>query len=473
MIEALENRRLLAAGTLGFGFGLFGTGNERITAQTTDAAGNLYLAGRIEGTVDFNSSPRRTYNLTPDGNSGYFIAKYTADGGLLWAKLVAGATNDNVRVNDLAIDRRTGDLLVGGDFRGGATFAAGLSLASRENSQDGFWGRVSVATGTFTFVTRGISGDEDDQITRIDSDAAGNVYVGGGHGAELLSSDDFGNFLFIEENSANISKFSAKGKFLWVKSWRPQSTDGSIDSVRAMAVTPAGQVFVAGINSKTAPTQIGTQGVGAYLAGFATDGTLIFAGMLKGLSEFPTMDDLAVDSAGNVVAVGSFTGPVDFNISPSKTFTLAGGVKADGFVAKYSGTGKLFYAKPIDGVSEAGGGVAASSVAIDSQGYINVGGSFDGLTYFNPGLSRFRFNSGGDDRDGFVAKFQNNGAFVNAWQLDGPANDEVLFLSAGVGKSAPIFAAGPLRGVLDADPGAGVFNLTGSNGYASFVIKLV
>src|SRR5260221_4758195 len=54
----------------------------------TDAAGNIYVAGLFNKTVDFDPGPGVT-NLTstdPDGN--VFIAKYTAGGALLWAQQV-------------------------------------------------------------------------------------------------------------------------------------------------------------------------------------------------------------------------------------------------------------------------------------------------------------------------------------------------------------------------------------------------
>src|SRR5688572_26384642 len=124
-IEPLEGRRLLSDGALGFAFPLGSFGAERVRAQVTDAAGNLYVTGYVGNgtTVDFNPSPRKTYAIAvPFGTDREFLAKYTPAGGLLWAALTP---TPNARVNTLAVDRQSGNLLVGGEYYGTVNFGGG------------------------------------------------------------------------------------------------------------------------------------------------------------------------------------------------------------------------------------------------------------------------------------------------------------------------------------------------------------
>lgn len=54
-----------------------------------DNYGNLLVVGNFEGTVDFDISSASSYNLTATGTShDIFIAKYSSNGNLLWAKRI-------------------------------------------------------------------------------------------------------------------------------------------------------------------------------------------------------------------------------------------------------------------------------------------------------------------------------------------------------------------------------------------------
>ncbi|HSI32887.1 MAG: hypothetical protein ACAI43_12285 [Phycisphaerae bacterium] len=484
-IEHLESRELLAAGGLEFGFAI-GTngGAEAIAAQATDAAGNLYVAGTIGSQpVDFNPSPRKTFTLTPGGANRAFLAKYTPAGGLVWARLVPTATGGAVTLADVAIDRRTGDLLVVGDVTGSVvldTRAGGaVSLASDSGSSDGFWGRVDPGTGVFSFATRGTSAEEADHANRIDSDAAGNVYITGSYGWTIIHDGDL-----YEQSAGYLAKFNAKGRFAWSRGWRPAANFVSAPMPTALAVTADGQAYVGGVvavgtekadfDRDAATTNDQLTGVTAFLASYDTAGTFQFVGGLKfpgpNLNgNNPRLTDLATDAAGNVVAVGSFEGVIDFNFS-SRIFNLGtAGAGRDGFAAKYARTGKLVFANQVGADAEASGEDSASSVAVDAQGYIYAGGTFIGLTRFS---STFRFRSD-NDQDGFIAKYQANGTLVTAWQFDGDATDDIRFLAAGPGKAGPLFASGTLRASLDIDPSPAQRFLRSADWTDWFTVKLV
>src|SRR5690554_5805871 len=84
------------------------------TAMAIDSSGNIYTIGLFYQTVDFDPSAI-TYTLTSNGETDIFITKLDAQGNLLWAKQIGGASYDYP--GNIAVDAK-GNLLVGGSFRG-------------------------------------------------------------------------------------------------------------------------------------------------------------------------------------------------------------------------------------------------------------------------------------------------------------------------------------------------------------------
>jgi hypothetical protein len=459
-IEPLETRRLLAAGNVAYATALTGLDAQTIDAQTTDKSGNLYIAGTLHASVDFNPSPRKTYLLEVAGGvARKFLAKYTPDGALVFARLFSAA--GIAEVGDLAVETKSGDLLMVGAFSGAPDFNLGgtsdqamILRTGEEGTGDGFLLRINKKSGNVTFATRTFGGAtaDDEANTDVTSDAAGNVYVSG----ESRRPDpaDVHNPLL---HRAFVQKLSPTFASLWSKSWGPET--GNANAPGGVAIDASGNVYLVG--NTTGPTDFERfatvandtiAGPAAYLVKFAADGTFAFARTVGGTDpadDRPTFNDLAVDAKGNLLAVGEFAGDVDFNPT-SKSFILhADAPGTDAFLAKYSPTGGLFYVKQIGADSEPTGGDRATHVALDSQGYIYVGGSFAGYTRFNPGVSKFYKDSFGG-QDAFVAKYLANGRLVTAWQFGSAnADDELSALTTSPTDDA-LYLSGPLRAYFGA-----------------------
>lgn len=70
---------------------------------THDLDGNVIVAGRFTGIVDFDPGVN-SYNLTSNGDRDVFIVKYSSNGTLLWAKSFGGSGYDDaerIRVDRL------------------------------------------------------------------------------------------------------------------------------------------------------------------------------------------------------------------------------------------------------------------------------------------------------------------------------------------------------------------------------------
>ena len=83
-----------------------------------DESGNVYITGEFEGTADFDPGVG-IYNLTSNGLSDIFFAKYSSDGSFLWAANFGGISYDYG--GSVFIDG-SGNLYITGGFQGTADF---------------------------------------------------------------------------------------------------------------------------------------------------------------------------------------------------------------------------------------------------------------------------------------------------------------------------------------------------------------
>jgi hypothetical protein len=356
-------------------------------------------------------------------------------------------------VNDLAIDKATGQLLAGGSFSGlydfgtigsGDASLPGLSLTSTGGT-DGFWARINTKTGLPTAVGR-VSGAAanavslDDAITQIDSDAAGNLLCAGlfaNTRVTIAGSTTYDDVL--------ISKFAASGRFIWQQ--RINAAQGDLGPM-SLAIDATGAVFVAGnaasggyvtfVGKHGSMSGFSTPAKSSYLASFdGVTGKVIRLNVMGPSSGFgiapPAINDLALDRDGNLVVVGTLPSGIDLSLGAGTAIIGHVGY-SDGFVAKYSQNGVLLWWRQIgdDGeTNELGGDDGAESVAIDALGYVYVGGHSTLDLFFTAKAPRTNYGEGR-----FLAKYTASGRFLAAEIVRAPVTHLAPAPRAGV------FAAG-------------------------------
>lgn len=73
-----------------------GTGYDHANSAASDQYGNVYVSGKVEGTIKFDSTETlQTVDITGRSSTDFFICKYNQKGNLIWLKRKGGDGADN------------------------------------------------------------------------------------------------------------------------------------------------------------------------------------------------------------------------------------------------------------------------------------------------------------------------------------------------------------------------------------------
>ncbi|WP_264519642.1 SBBP repeat-containing protein [Flavobacterium sp. N1994] len=365
-----------------------------------DSSGNLYVTGVFYGTADFDPSAS-TANLTSAGGTDIFIAKYDASGNYVWAKNMGGTNYDYG--SSMAVDS-SGNVLVTGYFAGTADFDPSASTANLTSvgASDIFIAKYD-ASGNYVWA-KNIGGTGYGYGYSVAVDSNGNVLVTGNFSstADFDPSASTANLTSTGGYDIFVAKYDASGNYVWAKNMGSTGSD-------------------------------------------------------YGYS-------MAVDSNGNVLVTGSFSGTADFDPSAS-TANLTSAGSNDIFIAKYDASGNYVWAKNMGGTSYD----IAYSLALDSNGNVFVTGYFTGTADFDPSASTANLTSAGGSSDIFIAKYNSSGIYVWAKNMGSTGPD--VGNSLKVDSNNNVFVTGYFAGTADFDPSASTANLTSAGSNDVFVAK--
>jgi CheY-like chemotaxis protein len=344
-------------------------GNVDDTAQgvAVDSGGNVYVTGHFSGTVDFGGGP-----LTSAGGIGYtdiFVAKYTANGAPVWSKRYGGSYGGNYGYG-IAVDRNndvlfTGSFYLQGDVGGGAISSRG--------GLDGFVTKLSGLYGT-TLWSRGYGSSDADYGKGVAVDANGDVLVTGYAYAGM----NFGTGTLPSGGGADAfaAKYSgSSGGLLWAQ----QMGSSGSDTAEGVAVDNNNNVYITG--SFSGSVNFGgigltsTSGSAIFTAAFNPNGQGLWARGVSASGPTPAIASrgIAVDSNGNVVLTGNASGEVNFGNG-----VLTMGI-ANIFILKYGPGGSYIWSKRF--VST--GWCASWAITTDNERNVLATGYFQGATTFD------------------------------------------------------------------------------------------
>lgn len=373
-----------------------------------DSAGNVYMVGQF--TAPFDADPGSgTTNLTSAGNNDAYILKFDASGNLVWAHSVGGALMDEA--NGVAVDS-SGNVYVTGSFEGTVDLDPSSSATANVTSA-GAW---------------------DAFILKLDASGAyqWGHQIGGGSG------NDLGQDVAVD-SSGNPHFYGTS---------------------------------VTGADFDPGAGTVNLGGSATFILKMTPAGTYTWAGNLRSAGCSLTPYELAVDSAGSIVAAGSFNGG-NCDFDPGSGTALLSSSSTDGFAVKLAlasaapNLPEYSWSRKVGGA----GTDAATSIALASSGDVTIVGDFSGTVAFNPSdLSNPATLTAPSLGGGFVLNLSSLGAFQ--WVAGLTGTSVVSPKASGVDNSGNVYVGGFFLGSADFDPGAGTATVASAGALDAFIVKL-
>lgn len=386
-------------------------------ALTEDAAGNIYLTGEFNGTIDFGSS----VVLTSAGNVDFFLVKFDPQGKAIWGRSGGGTLTD--RGYGVVIDK-SGNIVVTGHYYATAKFE-NVSLTSMGNL-DAFTAKYDTA-GKLIWIREGKSVSQ--VSTRaIAEDGSGNSYITGYFGSSTANTVKFDTLTLTSLGQRDIFlvKYDSLGNVKWGVN---MGGNNSSEEGKDVAVDGAGNIYVAGMFVDTAyfgsERVIGYGGSDIFVAKYSPDGKIVWVKSAGG-----PKDDIgygiACDHSGNIFLSGKFDSVA---VIGNKNLTSNG--VADAFISKLDSSGNFLWTDTFGGT----GADNCSAVKTDDAGYCIGYGSFnDTVGFGNESL----VSAGMDDI--FFVKLDPSGNV--AWVKQAGGSDKDAATSLIVEKNGSIAATG-------------------------------
>jgi hypothetical protein len=282
-----------------------------------------------------------------------------------WVKQVGGTGWDYG--NGVAVDG-DGNVIAVGSFSESLQIG-GFTLTNAGYS-DVFVAKLNGLTGEVIWAKRFGTVQSSAGGEAVRTDAANNIYVMG----SFYGAVDFGGGeLRSAGQDVFVLKLTSGGDHVWSRRFGGvRDETASAIAIRGDDIAFVGLFTQPTIIGSLIPAHLGSFSSDIYVVRMTTDGELIWSKSMGGADQ-DFVDDVALDSSGNVVIVGMFVGTVDFGGGP---LSASGG---DIYMAKYAGVnGAHLFSKRYGGME----GDGATSVAVDSTDNIIVAGHFKGSVDF-------------------------------------------------------------------------------------------
>src|SRR6218665_3044502 len=348
-----------------------GQWNEYQTDAAIDSENNVYITGNF--TANAMLSDGQT-----SANAGFFVAKYSPSGALIWMTKGKGKTNTTVSPNGL--DCSNGHLVLAVNFND-SLYLGDFEIASNESAFG--HGEVAVMKLNTTDGTvsdhKLFSGSSDASIgvSDIRVNASGDIFVTGGFEVNA----DFGNGHQLScwsglYNELYVVKLNASLEAQWT--YKPSSERDTRGT--NLELDNNGDVIVSGVFFKGCDFGAGNilaEGTqnnpidrkNIFLMKLSkSDGTLGWMKALKG--DLEANAPLACDDSGNIFLGVNY---INYMISESDN-TSATGLNMQLCIMKYNATGNRQWIKHIGWTSPD----AVQALAVNQSGELIMGGTLGG-----------------------------------------------------------------------------------------------
>ena len=386
----------------------------------------VYVAGSYS--PNYNSwSIGGIYLYSSFATPSVFLAKLDLNGTAQWVQAINSAS---VSSGAIAVDG-SGNVILAGAYSGTLSLATNstlstlaASLTPNAGGNDAFIVKYN-ASGVGQWVQR-VGGSGSDDFKSVAVDSSGNIVAAGSFTGTTTGLSSPGTNL-TSNGSSNSDAFVVKYNASGVSQWAQRVGGSSSDDFKSVAVDSSGNIVVAGafMGTTTGLTSPATNLIAnggssdAFVVKYNTSGVSQWSQRVGGNSS-DDFKSVAVDSSGNIVAAGSFTGTTTGLSSPATNQTSNG--STDAFVVKYNTSGVSQWAKRVGG----SGSDDFKSVAVDSGGNIVAAGSFYGTT---TGLSSPATNLTSTGSGACIVRYDSAGTSQWAGSFGGLSSSSITHVS--------------------------------------------
>jgi len=391
-------------------------------ALAVTPGGDIVLAGFTHSPIDIATAG--AHQEMPGGNSDAFVAVFSSAGSRLWGTYYGGRSRDEGLA--LAVTPG-GDIVLAGQTESPTAIAtAGVHQENGSGSSDAYVA-VFTSTGTRLWATY-YGGSGQDYGTALAVTTGGDIVLAGctrSPDAIATAGAHQGTYRGGIAD-AFVVVFSSTG----TRRWGTYYGGSGQDEATALAVTPGGDIVMAGLTTSenaiaTAGAHQATYGGGtadAFVVVFSSTGTRRW-GSYYGGSDRDWITALAVTPGGDIVMAGTAVSPAAIATAGAHQATNGGGLW-DAFVAVFTSTGTRLWG------TYYGGGSAdyGNALAVTSEGNIVLAGR----TESNNAIATARAHQTNRRwfRDAFVAAFTSTGSRLWGTYYGGSGHDEGYALAA-------------------------------------------
>ena len=309
------------------------------TSMVLDAAQNVLITGDFSGTIDFDPGAGVHELISNGPEVDLFVLKLDNDGNFVWAKGTGGTGTE--RGTAITTDA-SGNIIVGGFYLGTANFnsgGAGFNFTSA-GSIDAFI--LKLTAGGNSIWAKSMGGTEEDRLTSIAVNAAGNIFATG--------------------------FFKGSGDF-----------DPN-----------------AGTTMLTAFSSNATHQTDIFLMRLNADGSFGWASGFGG-NDNDEGRAITTDAEGNLIFTGIFNGTVDFDpgVAVKNLVSIGQNSYQSTFLVKFNENQGLIWAQEIGHPTNTSVAVKSNTISMDDNGEITIGGLFGGADLdFRPCSKSNAFGNG-------------------------------------------------------------------------------
>ncbi|MDA8980268.1 hypothetical protein N9G63_04420, partial [Chitinophagales bacterium] len=433
--------------------------NSSVNDIKVDQAGNVYVIGSFNGTIDFNPGPGtdlRTNTGADPSFADVFLQKYNSSGTILWTKTFGGTSND--RGYRIELDANNNIYAVG-QFGNTVDFDPGVGVASvtAAGSLDVFVLKLS-SNGNFQWI-KTFGGTQNELPYSFVRDFSGNLIITGYFNgtADFDPGAGTANRTAIANSDAYIVKLDVNGNFLWV------ATMGGLGTItgNGISVDGFGNIYSFGTFTQTIDLDPGvgisnftTSATDLYIQKLNASGVFQWAKTISGTSSVLRAYGIAIQS-GFIYLNGSFTNTADFDPGLGVSNHTSNG-SSDNVIIKLDNNGNYVW-------SFSSGGANSDipyDIYVNTSNEVLITGFFSDTVDFDSGPNVNSLISNGCN-DIFIQKLDASGNHIWVTSMGGLNCEWGYTITSD--PNGDIYLGGNFSSpLIDFDPGPNVANLSGS-----------